>query len=77
MTTTINNTTRYNVIGYYPKHNGWCLICLGHTNKEQMIDRMNDVRNNPRDYGINPNDVTEYKLDPINDDDNWWDKDTI
>ena len=71
-----NNTTRYNVIGYYTTHNDWCLICLGTNNKEQMLNTLEDVKNNPKAYGVmRPEDVAEYKLDEIVDTpDNWWNK---
>ena len=71
-------TTRYNVIGYYPKYNDWCLICLGTDNKEQMLKILEDVKNNPNTYGImKPEEVTEIKLDGIVDTpDNWWNKNT-
>lgn len=65
--------TRYNVIGYYPKHKDYCLICLGNGNKEQMEKILEEVKNNPQKFGIKPEDVTEYKLEKFEDTpDTWW-----
>jgi hypothetical protein len=69
----MNNNTRYNIIGFYPKRNDWCLIALGNTDKEYMLKRLEDVKNNLEKYIRNPQDVTEIKLDGYEESGKeWW-----
>ena len=69
----MNNKIRYNIIGFYPKHNDWCLIVLGNFNKEDMLKTLEDVKNNPKKYIRNPQDVAEFKLDDYEEDGKeWW-----
>lgn len=68
---------KYNIIGFYPKYNEWCLILLGNNNKEAMEKTLEEVKANPKKYGVNPQDVTEIKLEEINKEENekaWWNK---
>lgn len=66
---------RYNIIGFYPKYNKWYLILLGNNNKKTMEKTLEEVKANPKEYGINLQDVTEMKLEEITQEENkkaWW-----
>ena len=64
---------RYNVVGFYPKYNKWCLIYLGSFDKEQMQKILEDVKRNPKKHNIKPEEVTEYKLNPHEEcGSEWW-----
>lgn len=64
---------KYNIVGYYPKHNDYYLICLGTDDKEQMKKTIEDIKARPHLYGVNLDQVTEIKLEEIEDTpDNWW-----
>ena len=65
--------TRYNVVGYFKKYEEYCLICLGNGNKEQMEKVLEDVKQNPKKFGVNAEDVRDYKLNKVEDNPNtWW-----
>ena len=69
----MNKRIRYNVVGFYPDYNDWCLICLGGFDKERMEKTLEDVKKNPEQYGVKPERVTEYKLDAYEEDGSeWW-----
>lgn len=66
---------KYNIVGFYPKYNDWCLILLGNDNKEMMEKKLEEIKANPKEYRVNLEDVTEIKLEEINKEENgkaWW-----
>ena len=69
----MNKRVRYNIVGFYPQFNEWCLITLGNFDKEHMEKVLEDVKQNPKQYGIKPERVTEYNLDACEEDGKeWW-----
>lgn len=63
----------YNVIGFYPECNEWCLICLGNNDKEHMEKVIEEIKQNPKLYGVDLARVTDFKLDEVeNTPDKWW-----
>lgn len=71
---------RYNVIGFYPKHNDWFLICLGSKDKAEAEKKLEKVKADPKYYGVNifdSNEVSEFALEPIfetEEQNAWWNK---
>lgn len=66
---------RYNVIGYCPKFDEWCLVSLGNDNLEEMKKRLEEVKKNPSKWLRNPEEITEYKLDGMTEEEDnnaWW-----
>lgn len=66
---------RYNVIGYYPKLKEWCLVALGNDNLEEMKKKLEEVKRNPSKWLRNPEDVSEYKLEELTEEEDknaWW-----
>ena len=69
---------RYVVVGFYPKNNRWSLVCLGGKDKADAEKALEDVKANPKKYGINrtnADEVTEFALEPIYEKEEktaWW-----
>ena len=68
--------TRYNIVGFYPEKNEWYLIALGNNDKEAMLKKIEEVKANPKKYGLfTPGEVTDFKLEEISAEEDkkaWW-----